>query len=118
MGDALRGACKGGAVEPGAYIHKPVEAEVGFGIYENVEIEFDPAKDAANVEKHGVSLARAADLVPLVFVEDDRFEEPRYRVYGLIDDIPHCLAATARGAKVRAISLRRVHAKELRRYAG
>jgi uncharacterized DUF497 family protein len=27
-----------------------------------VEIEFDPAKDAANIAKHGISLARAADL--------------------------------------------------------
>ena len=87
------------------YIHKPVE------------IEFDPAKGAANIEKHGISLSRAADLVPLVFVEDDRFEEPRYRVYGFIDDVPHCLAATDRGGKVRVISLRRAHAKEMRRYA-
>lgn len=83
---------------------------------ETVEIEFDPAKDAANVEKHGVSLARAADLVPIAFAEDGRFEEPRYRVYGLIDDRPHCLVATDRGDKVRAISLRRAHAKEMRRY--
>ena len=86
-------------------------------IYENsVDIEFDPAKDAANIEKHGVSLARAADLVPLIFVEDGRFEEPRYRVYGLADDVPHCLVATDRGDKIRAISLRRAHAKEMRRY--
>lgn len=81
-----------------------------------MDVEFDPAKDAANVEKHGVSLSRAADLVPLSYVEDDRFEEPRYRVYGLIDDVPHCLAATVRGDRIRAISLRRAHAKEMRRY--
>ncbi|MBV8685805.1 MAG: BrnT family toxin [Alphaproteobacteria bacterium] len=79
-------------------------------------VEFDPAKDAANVEKHGISLARAADLVPLSFVEDLRFGEPRYRLYGLIDGLPHCLAATDRGQAMRAISLRRAHAKEMRRY--
>lgn len=83
-----------------------------------VEIEFDPAKDLANLAKHGVSLARAVDLIPLTFVEDGRFEEPRYRIYGLIDDLPYCLAFTDRGEKVRVISLRRVHAKELRRYVG
>ena len=83
-----------------------------------VEIEFDPTKDAANFEKHGVSLARAADLIPLAFVLDDRFEELRYRVYGLLDEVPHCLAFTDRGDKVRVISLRRVHAKEMRRYVG
>lgn len=81
-----------------------------------VEVEFDPAKDSANVEKHGISLARAADLVPLVYVADGRFEEPRYRVYGFIDGEPHCLAATKRGDKVRAISLRRAHAREMKRH--
>jgi len=91
----------------------------GRSVYtKTVDIEFDPAKDAANVEKHGVSLARAADLVPVAFVEDDRFEEPRYRVYGLIDDVLHCLVATDRGDKIRAIGLRRAHAKEMRRYVG
>lgn len=83
-----------------------------------MEIEFDPVKEAANVEKHGVSLARAVNLVPLAFVEDDRFEECRYRVYGLIDGRAHCLVVTDRGDKVRVISLRRVHAKEMRRYVG
>jgi uncharacterized DUF497 family protein len=83
-----------------------------------VDIEFDPAKDAANVEKHGVSLARAADLVPLVYVEDSYPDEARYRVYGFLDDQFYCLVATDREGKVRVISLRRAHAKELRRYAG
>jgi len=83
-----------------------------------VEIEFDPAKDAANVEKHGVSLARAAELAPLVFVKDDRFEEDRYRVYGLLDGKLHCLVVTGRGDKLRAISLRRAHAREMRNYVG
>jgi uncharacterized DUF497 family protein len=73
---------------------------------------------AAHLDSDGVSLARAADLVPDVFVEDDRFEEPRYRIYGLIDELPYCLVFTDRGDKVRAISLRRVHSKELRRYVG
>jgi uncharacterized protein len=86
-------------------------------IQKPANIEFDPAKDAANVEKHGISLARAADLDLLAFVEDDRFEESRYRIYGLIDDGLYCLVATDRGDKIRVISLRRVHAKEMRRYA-
>jgi uncharacterized DUF497 family protein len=28
-----------------------------------MDIEFDPAKDAVNIRKHGVSLARAVNLV-------------------------------------------------------
>lgn len=83
-----------------------------------MEIEFDPAKDIANVEKHGVSLARAGELAPLVFVEEDRFEETRYRVYGLLDGRLHCLVVTERGDRLRATSLRRAHAREMRRHAG
>jgi uncharacterized DUF497 family protein len=46
-------------------------------------IEFDPAKDAANIKKHGISLARVADLVPAASIVDDRFDygETRIRTY-------------------------------------
>lgn len=82
-----------------------------------MEIEFDPSKDAANVAKHGISLSRAGEMTLLATVDDrDRFEEPRYRLYGMIDGEPHCLAAVDRGGVVRAISLRRARKKELRRY--
>jgi uncharacterized DUF497 family protein len=82
-----------------------------------MEIEFDPAKDAANIEKHGISLARAAELDLLAYVADDRFAEPRFRLYGLIDGEAYCVAGADRDGKVRVISLRRAHAKEMRRYA-
>ena len=82
-------------------------------------IEFDPDKDAGNIEKHGVSLSRAADLEILAFIENDRTEygETRYRAWGLIDGKSYCLAFTRRGEKFRAISLRRAHKKEMDRYA-
>jgi uncharacterized DUF497 family protein len=79
-------------------------------------VEYDHAKDAANIAKHGVSLARASDLEVLAAVKDDRFSEQRYRLYGLLDGVPHCLAATLRNGVVRAISLRRAHSKEFRRH--
>jgi uncharacterized DUF497 family protein len=82
-----------------------------------MEIEFDPAKDAANIEKHGISLARAAELDLLAYVADDRFAESRFRLYGLIDGEAYCVAGADRDGKVRVISLRRAHAKEMRRYA-
>jgi uncharacterized DUF497 family protein len=52
-------------------------------------------------------------------VHDDRFDygEPRYRAYGFIDGVAHCLAFTIRDGQYRPISLRRAHAKEMRRYA-
>ena len=81
-----------------------------------MEVEFDPAKDALNTEKHGISLARAAELDLLAYVADDRFGEPRFRLYGLIDGEPYCVAGTDRDGTVRVISLRRAHAKEMRRH--
>jgi uncharacterized DUF497 family protein len=49
--------------------------------------DFDPAKDAINLSKHGVSLARWIDLEIFAIARDDRFDygEVRYRAYGLID---------------------------------
>jgi uncharacterized DUF497 family protein len=83
-----------------------------------MKIEFDPSKDAANIEKHGISLARAVDLQVLIVVEDERFSnELRYRAYGHIDGAAYCLAYTERGDNIRVISLRRAHAKEMKRYA-
>jgi uncharacterized DUF497 family protein len=84
-----------------------------------MKIEFDPIKDAINIAKHQISLARAADFEMLAVQPDTRFDygEERYRAWGLIDGIAHCLAFTTRGGVVRAISLRRAHAKEIKRYA-
>jgi uncharacterized DUF497 family protein len=81
-------------------------------------VEFDPEKDAANIAKHGVSLSRAVDFEILAFVEDDRsaYGETRFRAWGLIDAMAHCLVFTRRGGMVRAISLRRAHKKEMDRY--
>lgn len=81
-------------------------------------IEYDPAKEEANIQKHGISLERASDLDILALLEDDRntYGEIRYRAWGLIDEQPHCLAFTYRDGHVRAISLRRAHRKEFERY--
>ncbi|MFC3711404.1 hypothetical protein ACFOMD_02405 [Sphingoaurantiacus capsulatus] len=57
-----------------------------------MKVEFDAGKDAANVAKHGVSFARALDLKVFAVVRDFRFEEERYRAYGLLDGFAHCLA--------------------------
>jgi uncharacterized protein len=80
--------------------------------------DFDPAKDAINLSKHRMSLARWVDLDVLAIVRDDRFDysEPRYRAYGVIDGVSHCLVFTIRNERYRPISLRRAHAKEMRRH--
>jgi len=83
-----------------------------------MDIEFDDAKDAANIAKHGVSLARAVDLEILKFVENSREEdgERRFRLYGRLDGVAHCCVVTLRGAVVRAISLRKANRTERKRY--
>ncbi len=78
---------------------------------------FDEGKDAENLRKHGVSLAAAADLDIRVIVDDPRFtEEARHRAYGYLSGAAYCLAFTIRNGSVRPISLRRAHAKEMRKH--
>jgi uncharacterized protein len=79
---------------------------------------FDEAKDAINIAKHGISLARVSDFVEVAVLVDDRFDygETRYRAWGHIDGVAYYLAFTFRNGKMRPISLRRAHAKEIRRY--
>ena len=81
--------------------------------------DFDPAKEAVNLAKHGISLARWVDLSVLAIIRDERFDygEPRFRAYGHIDGTAYCLVFTVRGERYRPISLRRAHAKEMKRHA-
>jgi len=81
--------------------------------------DFDPAKEAINLSKHGVSLARWVDLEIREIIADDRFDygEPRFRAYGHIEGVAHCLVFTVRDERYRPISLRRVHKREMKRYA-
>ena len=64
-----------------------------------------------------MSLKRTADLEILAVVDDHRFAEPRKPAYGMIEGRLFCLAYALRDGQVRAISLRRAHAKEVRRHA-
>lgn len=83
-----------------------------------MKVEFDAAKDETNIAKHGVSLSQAVELDIISVLRDDRFDygENRYRAWGLIGGVAYCLAFSIRNNKVRAISLRRAHKKEMDRY--
>jgi uncharacterized DUF497 family protein len=61
--------------------------------------DFDPAKEAINLSKHRVSLARWVDLEIQALVRDARFDygEPRFRAYGLLDGQPHCVSSSRCG---------------------
>ncbi|HBI20316.1 MULTISPECIES: BrnT family toxin [unclassified Brevundimonas] len=81
-----------------------------------MRIGFDPGKDASNRAKHGLSLARAADmdLHAAAVLADDRqdYGEPRWRAYGILDGRLHMLAFTFRDGTLRA----RANARECKRY--
>ena len=83
-----------------------------------MEIEFDPAKDAANLAKHGISLAEAARFKAEAVVSDGRadYGEGRVSAFGLIEGVTYCLTYTLRGGRMRAISLRRARLKEYRHH--
>jgi uncharacterized DUF497 family protein len=68
--------------------------------------DYDPAKEAINLAKHGVSLARWIDLEVLAIVRDDRFDygEPRYRamepsmVFRIVSSSPFATTDIAQSA--------------------
>ncbi len=81
---------------------------------------FDPAKDAANRAKHGVSLAEARRLEWdwLLAIQDERHEygEPRWIGYAPIGARVYCVVFTDRGGERRVISLRKANRREVRSY--
>jgi uncharacterized protein len=85
-----------------------------------MRIEFDPAKDAINQEKHGLSLALAAELdwdASRVWV-DERYEYGELRMIALAPQtgILYCVAFVDRGKARRIISLRRANRREVKHY--
>jgi uncharacterized protein len=85
-----------------------------------VHIEFDPAKNAANQDKHGLSLAMASELDwdhALVWV-DDRYEYGELRMIALAPDtgILYYVAFVDRDDARRIISLRKANRREVKHY--
>lgn len=85
-----------------------------------MQIEYDPAKDATNQAKHGVSLAVASDLdwdAALVWI-DDRFDYGETRMIALAPatSILYYVAFVDRGAARRIISVRRANRREVKHY--
>ena len=86
-----------------------------------MEFEWDEAKAAANVEKHGITLEEA---IPIFFdnrsetVEDRRWSygEARFVTTGYLKDRLFVVVHTPRHGATRIISARRANARERRRY--
>jgi len=86
-----------------------------------IEIEFDSNKDAVNIEKHGFSLAKAAELEweYLLVKQDDRNEYSEVRMIGYapIESRVYCVVYTDRDNNRRIISLRKANKREVTYYA-
>jgi len=80
-----------------------------------MDFEFDPAKSAANLKKHGIDFIGAQAL----WSDPDRLEiptrsldEPRTQVIGRIGDMVWSAFITMRGDRIRIISARRARNEE------
>jgi uncharacterized DUF497 family protein len=86
-----------------------------------VKVTFDPAKDRANVRKHGISLERSEDLdfdAACFDIDDSQdYGEERWNAIGFLDAALHTLTFTNDGEGLRAISLRKADAEEREKYA-
>lgn len=85
-----------------------------------MRIEFDATKDAANLAKHGVSLALAAELdweAALVWI-DERIEYGELRMIALAPktEILYYVAFVDRESVRRIINLRRANRREVKYY--
>ena len=85
-----------------------------------MRIEFDPAKDATNRAKHGVSLALAErlDWDAALAWQDTRFGYGELRMIALAPEsnILYYVAFVDRGEARRIISLRRAERREVKQY--
>jgi uncharacterized protein len=86
-----------------------------------MEFEFDPAKSASNLDKHGIDF----DAVQAIWQDVMRIEipartedEPRWLVVGQIDGKHWSVVVTYRGDQVRVISARRSRKEEVALYEG
>jgi hypothetical protein len=81
-----------------------------------MDIEYDPEKDAANLTKHGVSLALGVIVLENcigAFVDDRRdYGEIRINAFGPVNNRLFVCTYTMRGATHRLISVRKASRQE------
>ena len=85
-----------------------------------MRFDFDPAKDATNLSKHGLSLAVAAELswdAALVWI-DNRADYGEVRMVALapVGDVLYFVAFVDRESIRRIISLRKANRREVSHY--
>jgi uncharacterized DUF497 family protein len=84
-----------------------------------MDFEFDPAKSAANLKKHGIDFvgAQASWSDPhRLEIPARSGDEPRTQVIGRIGDLVWSAFITPRGDRIRIISVRRARDEEKAAY--
>jgi uncharacterized protein len=84
-----------------------------------MKFEFDPAKSAANRDKHGIDFEEAQALWDdprLLDVPAKVLDEPRFLAIGRITKRHWTAVYTIRGARIRIISVRRSREAEIEHY--
>ena len=85
-----------------------------------MNIEFDAAKDEANIAKHGVSLALAAEIewTDVLCAPDSRrdYGELREIGFAVIAQRLYVVVFVQRGQMMRVISLRKANSREVKLY--
>jgi uncharacterized DUF497 family protein len=84
------------------------------------QFEWDEDKNVANRHKHGIGfdLVYAFDWPRAVYRTDDRedYGEVRRLAYGFASNRAFAIVFVVRGGRVRIISVRPMHAKEMKKH--
>ena len=86
-----------------------------------MEFEFDEAKSALNLAKHGIDFVAAQELWRddrLLEVQARTTDESRWLVIGRIVGVAWAAVITCRDDRTRLISVRRARAEEVALYEG
>jgi uncharacterized DUF497 family protein len=85
-----------------------------------MNIEFDPAKNAANIRDRGLSFEGVIDFdfATAIFWIDasKRYPEVRIAALGVLAGRVHALAFTETSRGIRVISFRKANKREVKRY--
>lgn len=85
-----------------------------------MDITYDPAKCAANIEQRGLSFERVADFdfQTATFTVDDRrdYGETRFRSFGFLEGRLYALVFVETTTGIRVISFRKANKREVRQY--
>jgi uncharacterized DUF497 family protein len=86
-----------------------------------LEFEFDPAKSASNLEKHGIDFDTIQTIrqdMMRVEIPARTTDEPRWLVVGQMEGKHWSVMVTYRGSQIRIISARRSRKEEVALYEG